>query len=109
MTTVSIQHITLDDQGIARISGGRSKVTQIVSDVRSGMSPEEIRVAYPHLTLAQIYAALSYYHDHKEELDGQMEQTARAAEAVRAHSSSPSKAELIERRRLNSGTVDDRS
>ena len=33
---------------------------------------EEIHAAHPHLSLAQIHAALSYYHDHKTEMDGQM-------------------------------------
>lgn len=33
------------------------------------MTPEEIMVALPHLTLPQIHAALSYYYAHKTELD----------------------------------------
>ncbi|MBI2985643.1 MAG: DUF433 domain-containing protein [Deltaproteobacteria bacterium] len=33
------------------------------------MSPEEIMVGLPHLTLPQIHAALSYYYAHKAELD----------------------------------------
>ena len=33
------------------------------------MSPEEIILALPHLTLPQVYDALSYYYENKEELD----------------------------------------
>jgi len=33
------------------------------------MSPEEIVSEYPHLTLAGIYAALAYYHDHREDIN----------------------------------------
>ncbi|MBI4481491.1 MAG: DUF433 domain-containing protein [Acidobacteria bacterium] len=33
------------------------------------MSPEEIMVGLPHLSLSQIHAALSYYYAHKGELD----------------------------------------
>lgn len=33
------------------------------------MAPEEILIAFPHLTLAQIHAALSYYYAHKAQLD----------------------------------------
>lgn len=33
------------------------------------MTPEEIMVALPHLTLPQIHAALSYYYAHKSEMD----------------------------------------
>jgi uncharacterized protein (DUF433 family) len=98
MTTISIEHIVLDDKGVARIAGGRSKVTQIATDVRNGMSPEMISEAYPHLSLAQIYAALSYYHDHKEELDAQIEQGRRLADSLKSQASpSPTKAELLHR------------
>jgi hypothetical protein len=31
--------------------------------------PEQIVSEYPHLTLAGIYAALAYYHDHREEVN----------------------------------------
>lgn len=33
------------------------------------MTPEEILLAYPHLSLAQIHGALAYYYAHKAELD----------------------------------------
>jgi uncharacterized protein (DUF433 family) len=32
-------------------------------------TPDEILTAYPDLTLSQVYDALSYYYDHKEEVD----------------------------------------
>ena len=34
-----------------------------------GMSPEDIIVALPHLNLSQIHDALSYYYEHKSEID----------------------------------------
>lgn len=33
------------------------------------MSPREIAVALPHLSLAAIYTALAYYYEHRPELD----------------------------------------
>ena len=33
-----------------------------------GRSPDEIVAAYPHLTLAQVHAALSYCYDHLDEM-----------------------------------------
>ena len=33
------------------------------------LSPEEIMVALPHLTLPQIHSALAYYYAHKSKLD----------------------------------------
>ena len=58
MTTIFIDHIALDDHGVARVGGTRSRVSQIVCDVRNGLAPEQIVAEYPHLTLAQVYAAL---------------------------------------------------
>jgi len=34
-------------------------------------SPEEIHAPHPHLSLAQIHAALGCYYDHREELDAE--------------------------------------
>jgi uncharacterized protein (DUF433 family) len=55
------------------IVGTRSPVRAIVEMWRLGMSPEEIAVGLPHLTLAQVFAALSYYCDHREEIHAHIE------------------------------------
>ena len=39
---------------------------------------------YPHLSLAQIHAALAYYYDHQAEIDAQMEQSLERYEQLRA-------------------------
>ena len=36
---------------------------------RQGDTPEEILEAYPNLSAAQVYAALSYYYAHRAEVD----------------------------------------
>lgn len=55
--------------GKPRIAGHRIRVQDIVIwQERMGMSPDEIIYHYPSLTLADIYAALTYYHDHREEI-----------------------------------------
>jgi uncharacterized protein (DUF433 family) len=38
----------------------------------SGVSPDEIISSYPHLTLADVYAALAYYHDNREIIDAEI-------------------------------------
>ncbi len=56
--------------GKPRIKGTRMAVQLIVSEyVHWRMSPREILEAHPHLTLAQIHAALSYYYDHRLEMN----------------------------------------
>jgi hypothetical protein len=39
---------------------------------RIGESADEIVSRFPQLRLGDVYAALAYYHDHREEIDGQM-------------------------------------
>jgi uncharacterized protein (DUF433 family) len=51
-------------------AGHRIRVQHIVIwHERLGYSPDEIVSHYPQLTLADVYAALAYYHDHREEID----------------------------------------
>jgi uncharacterized protein (DUF433 family) len=51
------------------IKGTRTPVRAIVETWRMGISPEEIPKGMPHLTLAQIFDALSYYSDHQDEIN----------------------------------------
>ena len=52
------------------VKGSRMKVAQIAIEYdRMGWSPNEIAQAHPHLTLAQVHDALSYYYDHVDEIN----------------------------------------
>ncbi len=84
MPVVAIEHIEVDDQGVAKIVGTRSKVRQIVIDTMNGYTPQKIHEAYPHLSLAQIHAALAYYYDHKAEIDAEIEAGSRFADEMRS-------------------------
>jgi uncharacterized protein (DUF433 family) len=60
--------------GKPHIVGHRIKVQHVaVWYERMGMSPEEIGAAHPGLTLADVYAALTYYYDHREQIDADIE------------------------------------
>jgi len=97
MPTISVEHIELDDHGVARIAGSRSRVVNIVLDTRSGMTPYDIRRQYPHLSLAQIHAALAYYYDHQTELDANIERELQEISALRAETSGMSREALLDR------------
>lgn len=61
--------------GKPRIAGHRIKVQDIVIwHERMGMSPDEILYHYPSITLADVYAALAYYHDHLQEIRHQIDE-----------------------------------
>jgi uncharacterized protein (DUF433 family) len=84
MTVAVISHIDVDEKGVARIAGSRIKVIHLVMEkMANGWSPEEFQIQFPHLTLAQIYAAFAYYHDHKANLDAQIEEDIRKADSMR--------------------------
>ena len=73
MERTPTQHIELrknrDGQERAYIVGTRVRVQDIYVDSQVvGKSPEEIVTALPHLTLAQVHAALAYYFDHRDEV-----------------------------------------
>ena len=55
--------------GRPRIVGTGVSVRRIVVLYQQGLAPEEITAEIPHLTLAQVYAALAYYHANREEMD----------------------------------------
>ena len=51
------------------IKGSRFPVSSIVQDYNSGQSVEEILHEFPSLTPAEVHDALSYYYDHRAEID----------------------------------------
>jgi uncharacterized protein (DUF433 family) len=55
------------------ISGTRTSVRAIVELWRQGLAPESIPSRLPHLTLAQVFDALSYYSDNQEEVNAYIE------------------------------------
>jgi uncharacterized protein (DUF433 family) len=78
MATLVTTHIQLDDRGAAWIDDTNVKVIEVVLDkLAHNSSPEEIHQQYPHLSLAQIHAALAYYYDHKAEFDAEIDRSLR--------------------------------
>jgi uncharacterized protein (DUF433 family) len=55
------------------IKGTRTPVRAIVESWRMGVPAEEIPKRLPHLTLAQVFDALSYYSDHQDEINAHIE------------------------------------
>jgi uncharacterized protein (DUF433 family) len=57
----------------AMIRDTRIPVSIIIGYLRLGETPESlVENILPHLTLAQVYDALSYYHDHQDEIEQEM-------------------------------------
>ena len=75
-TATEHRYIVNDDQilgGEPIIRGTRTPVRAIVETWRLGVTAEEIPNCLPHLTLAQVFDALSYYSDHQDEINAHIE------------------------------------
>jgi uncharacterized protein (DUF433 family) len=74
----------------ARIAGHRIRVQDVVVwHEKLGMSPDEIVHDYPTLTLADVYAALAYYWDHRDEIERAIAEERAFAEELRRSAASP--------------------
>lgn len=59
------------------VCGGSPAITATRFPLRSvvhyilqlGLAPEELIEKFPHLSLAQVYDALAYYYDNREEIE----------------------------------------
>jgi len=88
MATTATAHIHLDDRDVAWIDDTNVKVIEVVLDkLAHGSSPEEIHFQHLHLSLAQIYAALSYYYDHQEAIDAEIERDIEEVEVMAVQAS----------------------
>ncbi len=96
MSTVAkeIQHtyITIDKKirgGEPVISGTGIRVLDIAIRYEiMGMTPEDITIALPHLNLSQVHDALSYYYDHKNEIDSRWRAAIKNVEGLKKIQSS---------------------
>lgn len=55
--------------GRPRIAGTGVTVQRIVELFKLGLNPDEIASEFGHLSYAQVYAALAYYHANREEIE----------------------------------------
>ncbi len=75
-TATKHRYIVSDDKilgGEPIIVGTRTPVRAVVETWRLGVAPEVIPQSLPHLTLAQVFDALSYYSDHQDEINAFIE------------------------------------
>lgn len=77
MITIEKRHIVATPNvlgGKPRIDGTRIAVEHIAIAYNSGQRPEEIVDNYEGILLSDVFAALTYYFDHKDEIDKRIEE-----------------------------------
>ncbi len=65
-----------------RIKGTRVGIEIVIEKFLDGASPKEIQRHYPHLTLKQIYATITYYLFNKKKIDAYIEVVREETEAA---------------------------
>ena len=71
LQTTENRYVVRDERilnGEPIIKGTRTPIRAVVELWRLGQPPEAIPASLPHLTLAQVFDALSYYCDHQDEI-----------------------------------------
>ena len=92
--------------GEPHILGHRIKVRHVaVWHEQMGMSPAEIVATYPTITLSQVYAALAYFYDHREEIRAAIAEEDRFVEELKAKSGPSLLQEKLGRRNAKDNPV----
>lgn len=69
----------------------RVRVAQIVMDyLAHGWSAEEMCRQHPYLTRSEAHAAMVYYFDHEDEIDGEIRREWEQAQQAKSQASPPS-------------------
>lgn len=74
-TTTAYPHIVKENGASACLaSHPRTRVAMIAMDyLARGLGPEDLVRHYPYLRLAEVHAAMTYYHDHQQEIDAEIQ------------------------------------
>jgi uncharacterized protein (DUF433 family) len=96
VASVAYPHIELNAEGVPYVAGTQTKVLEVALDrLAHHWDADEIQREHPHLSLAQIYSALTYYYDHQPDMDRAIAEGLRRVEGIRARlGESPLRAKL---------------
>jgi uncharacterized protein (DUF433 family) len=84
MTPVRETHIYLDEGGKGWVRRAGVSVRELIESFHAyGGKAEELVRHFPHLTLSEVYAALTHYYDHRAEIDEEIKRGREFAEQLR--------------------------
>jgi uncharacterized protein (DUF433 family) len=85
LSTAAVEPIPLstDANGVIRVAGTRVTMDTVIDTFLTGASPEEIAQDFPVLRLDDIYAVLTYYLRHRDEVDSYLRERRTRGEAIR--------------------------
>jgi len=86
MTNINIHdYFDFLDRDDIRIKGTRVGIETVLLEYFNAMSPEEIAIRYPTLTLEQVYATITFYLHNQHEVDRYLDRWQNHAEIAWQH------------------------
>src|SRR5262249_24565773 len=73
-----------DEHGVMRVGDTRVRLDTVITAWKQGDSPEQIVENFDALDLADVYAVISYYLNHRPEVEQYLEQNQQQGERLRA-------------------------
>jgi uncharacterized protein (DUF433 family) len=72
-----------DEEGVLRVGGTRVSLDSVIFAFKEGATPEEIVQQYSSLNLADVYAVISYYLQHHDEIEAYLQARRNQREEIR--------------------------
>ncbi|MFZ1400512.1 MAG: DUF433 domain-containing protein [Candidatus Promineifilaceae bacterium] len=86
MDTITLQpHLTVLQSwqdGSIRVGNSRVLLDLVIVGFNEGRTPEEIVIQFPALKLAEVYSAIAYYLENRNQIDAYLADRAVEAEAL---------------------------
>jgi uncharacterized protein (DUF433 family) len=71
-----------NEDGVVRVGGTRVTLDTVIGAFNNGCAAEEIVLKYPSLKLTDVYAVITYYLWHRQEIDAYLEERRKQATAL---------------------------
>jgi uncharacterized protein (DUF433 family) len=76
--------LRLSEGGVLRVGKTRVRLDTVIEAFRNGSTPEEIVYKYPSLNLTDVYAVITYYLWHRDEVNQYLNEQRRLNEEAKA-------------------------
>ena len=102
MVVTEYKYVVIDENNVPVIKGTNMKVIELVLAQKGyGWSPDELHFQYPHVSLAQVYSALAYYADHREQIEKQIKDDLKELDELQGRATTSALAEKIRAHRAS--------
>jgi uncharacterized protein (DUF433 family) len=72
-----------DKHGVIRVGGTRVPLETVIDAFQRGETPEQIIFSFPILKLADVYAVIAYYLQHRDEIGAYIRQAEEEGDRIR--------------------------